>query len=71
MNVHGMFVELPITNITMWFRLDNYHVAFGHVTDESMDVLKMIETYGTIEGHGTQEGRTLADVRIAQCGQLN
>uniref|UniRef100_A0A914UKA2 Peptidyl-prolyl cis-trans isomerase n=1 Tax=Plectus sambesii TaxID=2011161 RepID=A0A914UKA2_9BILA len=50
--------------------MDNYHVALGRVI-RGMDVLKALETYGTIEDHGTQDGRTLAKVIISDCGELD
>jgi peptidylprolyl isomerase len=44
--------------------LDGKHVVFGRVT-EGMDVVK------TIEGSGTQSGKTKVPVVIADCGQLS
>jgi len=46
------------------FRLDGKHVAFGQVID-GMDVLLMAEEFGT------DSGRPLKRVVIADCGQLN
>lgn len=49
------------TSETPW--LDGKHVVFGSVV-EGMDVVK------TIEGVGSQSGKTSAKVTIADCGQL-
>jgi len=46
---------------TEW--LDGKHVVFGRVT-EGLDVVK------TVEGKGSQSGKTSADILIADCGQL-
>lgn len=43
--------------------LDGKHVVFGRVT-EGLDVVK------TIEGYGSQSGRTSKKVEITDCGQL-
>ena len=43
--------------------LNGHHVVFGQVI-EGMDVVKTIESYGT------QSGRTKAEVKITNCGQL-
>jgi peptidylprolyl isomerase len=47
---------------TEW--LDGKHVVFGRVV-EGMDIVK------TIEGQGSQSGKTQNDVVVADCGQLN
>jgi cyclophilin family peptidyl-prolyl cis-trans isomerase len=44
-------------------RLDGKHVVFGEVKD-GMDVVR------TIEGYGSQSGKTKATITIADCGQL-
>jgi cyclophilin family peptidyl-prolyl cis-trans isomerase len=46
---------------TSW--LDGKHVVFGKVI-EGMDLVQ------TIEGYGSQSGKTSATVSIADCGQL-
>ncbi|MGC5002994.1 peptidylprolyl isomerase [Streptomyces sp. NBC_00353] len=51
------------TIVTSW--LDGKHVVFGEVDgQESMDLVKKIETYGS------QSGKTRAKVTIADCGVL-
>jgi cyclophilin family peptidyl-prolyl cis-trans isomerase len=51
-----------ITTIqTTW--LDGKHVVFGKVV-EGMEVVK------TVEGYGSQSGRTSKKIEIADCGQL-
>ncbi|MFF1839052.1 peptidylprolyl isomerase [Streptomyces sp. NPDC058231] len=51
------------TIVTSW--LDGKHVVFGEVADqESMDLVKKIE------GYGSQSGRTRAKVTIADSGVL-
>jgi peptidylprolyl isomerase len=47
---------------TEW--LDGKHVVFGHVS-EGMDLVKQME------GQGTQSGKPKAEIKIADCGQLN
>ena len=49
------------TNMTSW--LDGKHVVFGSVV-EGMDVVKRVENYGS------DSGKTKADIRVADCGQL-
>ncbi len=49
---------------TLFFRLDGKHVVFGEVTDESMDVVKQIEEFGS------QNGATRVPIVITDCGQL-
>ena len=44
--------------------LDGKHVVFGAVTS-GMDVIK------TVEGYGTESGKTSAAVLITDCGQLS
>ena len=46
---------------TTW--LDQRHVVFGQVV-EGMDVVK------TIEGYGSQSGKTSKKITVADCGQL-
>ena len=43
--------------------LNGRHVVFGQVI-EGMDVVKKIESYGS------QSGRTKAEIKIVDCGQL-
>ena len=43
--------------------LNGRHVVFGQVI-EGMDVVKKIESYGS------QSGRTRAEIKIVDCGQL-
>ncbi|MFF0287303.1 peptidylprolyl isomerase [Streptomyces sp. 900116325] len=51
------------TIVTSW--LDGKHVVFGEVDgQESMDLVKKIE------GYGSQSGKTRAKVTIADCGVL-
>ncbi|MFF2435416.1 peptidylprolyl isomerase [Streptomyces sp. NPDC058107] len=51
------------TIVTSW--LDGKHVVFGEVDgQESMDLVKKIESYGS------QSGKTRAKVTIADCGAL-
>merc|ERR1712048_593618 len=50
------------TSTTQW--LDGKHVVFGEVEKESMAVVKAIEAVGS------QSGKTSADVKITNCGQL-
>ncbi|WP_392754946.1 peptidylprolyl isomerase [Streptomyces sp. LN590] len=51
------------TIVTSW--LDGKHVVFGEVDgQESMDLVKKIESYGS------QSGKTRAKVTIADCGVL-
>lgn len=50
------------TTTTPW--LDGKHVVFGSVT-KGMDVLK------TVEGYGSQTGRTSKRIVIDNCGQLS
>lgn len=61
----------PNTNGSQFFittvptpHLDGHHVVFGKVI-EGMDVLK------EMEDAGSQQGNTLQDVRIADCGELS
>jgi cyclophilin family peptidyl-prolyl cis-trans isomerase len=49
------------TVITPW--LDEKHVVFGNVI-QGMDVVS------TIESFGTQNGQTMQNIVIADCGQL-
>ena len=48
---------------TQW--LDGKHVVFGKVTEDTMEVVKKIEAYGS------QSGRTSKRIVIAECGQLS
>jgi peptidyl-prolyl isomerase F (cyclophilin D) len=44
--------------------LDGKHVVFGKVTEDTMDVVKKIETFGS------QSGKTSRKITITDCGQL-
>merc|ERR1712038_1669647 len=44
--------------------LDGKHVVFGKVTEDTMDVVKKIE------GFGSQSGKTRQKIVITDCGQL-
>ena len=50
------------TQATPW--LDGAHVVFGEVKEESMDLVKKIESYGT------GSGKPSADVVITDAGEL-
>merc|ERR1711973_968302 len=47
---------------TQW--LDGKHVVFGNVTEETMDVVKKIESYGS------DSGKTSKTITVVDCGQL-
>eukprot|EP00947_MAST-08B_sp_MAST-8B-sp1_P000227 g227.t1 len=47
---------------TSW--LDGRHVVFGRVLEESFDVLDKIE------GYGSGNGSTSAEIKIADCGEI-
>uniref|UniRef100_A0A915BDY2 Peptidyl-prolyl cis-trans isomerase n=1 Tax=Parascaris univalens TaxID=6257 RepID=A0A915BDY2_PARUN len=49
--------------------LNDYHVAFGKLVD-GWDTLEKLESYGTIEGYGVQKGKTTAEIRISNCGEI-
>merc|ERR1712183_1047953 len=44
--------------------LDGKHVVFGKVTEDTMDVVKKVETFGS------QSGKTSRKITITDCGQL-
>lgn len=44
---------VPCKMRLLYFRMDYFHVAIGRVI-RGLDVLKKMETYGTIEGHQCQ-----------------
>lgn len=50
---------------TPW--MNRFHVAFGELV-EGFDVLDAIENLGILEGNGPQQGRTKANIVIANCG---
>jgi len=47
---------------TQW--LDGKHVVFGNVTEETMHVVKKIESYGS------DSGKTSKTITVVDCGQL-
>merc|ERR1712176_1130256 len=44
--------------------LDGKHVVFGKVTEDTMDVVQKIESFGS------QSGKTSRKITITDCGQL-
>ncbi len=48
----------------MLCRLDGKHVVFGNVTEETMPVVKKIESFGS------GSGKTSKKILIADCGQM-
>lgn len=60
----GVSVSMFSVCLCLAWRLDGKHVVFGSVVD-GMDVVR------TIEGYGSDSGKTSKKITIADCGQLS
>merc|ERR1711928_86241 len=59
---HRVIQYFMCTVKTQW--LDGKHVVFGNVTEETMHVVKKIESYGS------ESGKTSKIITVVDCGQL-